>query len=295
MATEIIMPKNGMDMKEGVLIRWLVEVGDKVEKGDPIMEIETDKVTMESESPASGTVLSLYYSEGSTIPVLKVMGYIGAEGEKAPDAHEGPSGPGEAPVPQTGKPEKKNDEASPKYEYDVAIIGGGPAGYVAAIKAAQLGGRVVLFEKDSLGGTCLNRGCIPAKTYIKTAEYIENIKKASERGIVNDPAVSMDMPKLVAYKNSVVSKLTGGVAYLLKSHGVTVVNGMAAAKSAHEAVCGGKVYTAAALILCGGSTPGIPPIPGIDHKAVVTSNELLDFKILPGHAFNSIIHRWDNR
>ena len=152
---------------------------------------------------------------------------------------------------------------------------------MAAIKAAQLGGKVVLFEKSTLGGTCLNRGCIPTKTYIKTAEYIEHIKRAAERGVVNDPTAAVDMPKVVEYKNGVVSRLTGGVAYLLKSYGVTVVNGEAAAKSEHEVECGETVYTAAALILCGGSKPGMPPIPGLDHKAILTSNEILDMSILP--------------
>ncbi|MCL1894949.1 MAG: dihydrolipoyl dehydrogenase [Clostridiales bacterium] len=313
MAKEIIMPKNGMDMKEGVLIRWLVKVGDKVEKDDPIMEIETDKVTMESESPASGTVLALYYGEGVTIPVLKVIGYIGEEGETVPDAPPdmeaeasapaaGPdAGPvseaqampatgqdpmdawasafsAEAPAPDTAQ---DADAAQESYEFDVAVIGGGPAGYVAAIKAAQLGGKAVLFEKDVVGGTCLNRGCVPTKTYVKTAEYLDHIRRASERGIVNDPEATVDMGGVVGYKNSVVAKLTGGVEYLLKSNGVTVVKGCAEAKDAHEVECEGEVYTASALILCGGSVPGRPPIPGLDHKAVVTSNEILDSDTLP--------------
>jgi len=280
------MPKNGMDMTEGVLIRWLVKVGDKVEKDDPIMEIETDKVTMDSEAPASGTVLALYCDEGETIPVLRIIGYIGAEGEEIPAA---PPDVEEVPfifepleMPERPEP----PDASPiepvaGFDWDVAIIGGGPAGYVAAIRAAQLGGKVVLFEKDTLGGTCLNRGCIPTKTYVRTAEYMEHIKRAAERGIVNDPNVSVDMPGVVAYKNAVVSKLTGGVAYLLSSYGVTVVNGEATAKSAHEVESGGKSYFAASLILCGGSAPGLPPIPGIEQKAVLTSNEILDIKVLP--------------
>jgi len=287
MAKEIIMPKNGMDMTEGVLIRWLVSVGDKVTREDPIMEIETDKVTMESESPADGTILALYYNEGETIPVLKIIGYIGEEGEQVPDS---------PPDLETAAPEEEvavsnvltqpEPEEIPvteieEYEYDVAIIGGGPAGYVAAIKAAQLGGNVILFEKDTLGGTCLNRGCVPTKTYVKTAEYMEHIKRAKERGIVNDPTTSVDMPRVVAYKNAVVKQLTGGVAYLLKSYGVKVVKGEAAAKSAREVECGGEVYTAAALIMCGGSKPGIPPIPGIDHRAALTSNEILDLGVLP--------------
>ena len=283
MAIEIIMPKNGMDMKEGVLNRWLVQIGDRVEKGDPIMEIETDKVTMESESPASGVVLALYYDEGTTIPVLKTIGYIGEEGERVPEAPETASSvlmqsiqpePEPAPVIQ-------QYESSENYDYDVAVVGGGPAGYVAAIKASQLGGKVVIFEKDTVGGTCLNRGCIPTKTYVKTAEYIEHIKKASIRGIVNDPTTSVDMAKVVEYKNSVVSTLTGGVAGLLKSNGVTSIKGLASAKSAHEIECAGEVYSAKAIILCGGSKPALPSIPGLDHKAVLTSDEILDLAILP--------------
>ena len=288
MAKEIIMPKNGMDMKEGVLIRWLVQVGDKVEKDDPIMEIETDKVTMESESPAGGTVLALYYDEGETIPVLKIIGYIGEEGEQVPaappDADDGfdfEPVQEEPPVPVLMQDAGQREPSPLSYEYDVAVIGGGPAGYVAAIKAAQLGGKVVLFEKDTLGGTCLNRGCIPTKTYAKTAEYIEHIRRAGERGIVNDPNTHIDMPRVVEYKNGVVSKLTGGVAYLLKSQDVTVINGEAKAAGPNEVECGGEVYTAAALILCGGSKPGMPPIQGIDHRAVLTSNEILDMTILP--------------
>ena len=84
--TEIYMPKMGMDMKEGVLVRWLKNVGDKVEKDEPIMEIETDKITMESESPVSGYILALYSEAGDVVPVLDTMGYIGAQDEKAPAA-----------------------------------------------------------------------------------------------------------------------------------------------------------------------------------------------------------------
>ena len=164
---------------------------------------------------------------------------------------------------------------------DVAVIGGGPAGYVAAIKAAQLGGKVILFEKDVVGGTCLNRGCIPTKTYLKTAEYLHHIRTASDRGIVVDPTSSVDMPKVVAYKNKVVKTLTGGVAGLLRSNGVEVVSGEASLKSETEILCNGQVYEAAKIILCGGSKAGRIPIPGVDHPAVVTSDELLDLTEVP--------------
>lgn len=166
-------------------------------------------------------------------------------------------------------------------KYDVAVIGGGPAGYVAAIKAAQSGGAVVLFERDTLGGTCLNRGCIPTKTYLKTAEEIETIRSAASRGIVCDPAASIDMPKALAHKNKVVRRLTDGVGALLKSHNIQVVYGNAAMASTTSIDCNGQLYEAASTILCGGSKPFILPIPGVQSKNVLVSDDLLQLDHVP--------------
>ena len=166
-------------------------------------------------------------------------------------------------------------------KFDVAVIGGGPAGYVAAIRAAQLGGRVVLFEKDTLGGTCLNRGCIPTKTYLKTGEVIRSIQNASERGIRNDPATEVDMERVVSYKNKIVHQLTGGVGILLKSNSVTVINGTAVLSSENLVSCSGKTYEAEAIILCGGSKAGRIPIPGIENSKILSSTEILDLTQLP--------------
>lgn len=165
--------------------------------------------------------------------------------------------------------------------FDVAVIGGGPAGYVAAIRAAQLGGKVVLFEKDVLGGTCLNRGCIPTKTYLKTGEVIHAIKNASERGIRNHPDAEVDMEKVVSHKNKIVGQLTGGVASLLKSNGVTVIYGNAVLRDAQRIACNGDTYEAKSIILCGGSVSSQIPIKGIEHPKVLSSTELLDLTELP--------------
>ena len=276
MVTEIYMPKNGMDMTEGVIVRWLKNVGDKVEKDEAIMEIETDKITMESESPVAGVLLAKLFEDGATVPVLTTVGYIGEAGEKVPEAGapaaEAAPAPAEAPAPAAAV---KDDE------YHVAVLGGGPAGYVAAIKAAQLGGKVILFEKDTVGGTCLNRGCIPTKTYLKTAEYIHHIKGAADRGIIVNAETSVDMPKVVAYKDKVVKTLTGGVAGLLKSNGVKVVYGVAKLASANTVECDGKTYNAQKLILCGGSKAIRIPIPGVNHKEVMTSDEILAMTEVP--------------
>ena len=168
-------------------------------------------------------------------------------------------------------------------KFDVAVIGGGPAGYVAAIRAAQLGGKVVLFERDNVGGTCLNRGCVPTKTFLKTGEAIASFKKAPERGVVFSAPVTagVDMPKVVEYKNGVVKKLTGGVSGLLRSNGVTVIKGNAVLSTASVVSCEGKDYEAGSIILCGGSQVTRIPIPGIDNPKVITSNELLDIDHVP--------------
>ncbi|OVE81732.1 dihydrolipoyl dehydrogenase [bacterium M21] len=166
--------------------------------------------------------------------------------------------------------------------YKVAVIGGGPAGYVAAVKAAQLGANVVLFEKDNLGGTCLNRGCIPSKTYLKNAEILENIHAAAQRGINLDlDSLSVDLKKAVAYKNRVVKKLSGGIKALLKSYGVTIISGEAVVNPDKTIVIGDTTVAADQIILATGSIVSVPPIPGADTSGVVTSDEILDWKEAP--------------
>ena len=289
MAVEVFMPKAGMDMKEGKIISWLKNVGDKVLDGEGLLSIETDKVTMEVEASATGTLLCKYFENGAVVPVVTVIGYIGKEGEAVPA---GPTQAGgevkaadnvavgkapAAPVPQAGT---IADQGT--YDYDVAVIGGGPAGYVAAIKAAQLGGKVVIFEKDVVGGTCLNRGCIPTKTYIKTAEYMNTIRNASARGIhVDVGSMTIDMPKVYDYKQKVVKKLTGGVASLLRSNGVENVKGTAKIADRNTVEANGKKYSAKNIILCGGSVAGLLPIPGLDQENVVTSDGILELKEVP--------------
>ena len=166
-------------------------------------------------------------------------------------------------------------------KFDVAVIGGGPAGYIAAIRAAQLGGCVILFEKDVLGGTCLNRGCIPTKTYLKTAEEMDVIRNAWSRGIINDPTVRVDMQMTVTYKDKVVRQLTSGVGALLKSNGVTVVYGTATMLSRTSIACGYNQYEASSTILCGGSKASVIPIPGIESKNVLLSDDILKLTEVP--------------
>ncbi len=167
--------------------------------------------------------------------------------------------------------------------YDITVIGGGPAGYVGAIKAAQLGANVCLIEKDALGGTCLNRGCIPTKTYLEGAEVIEKIKNASKRGIMIDKkSLQIDLKKAVSNKNRVVRKLVGGIAGLLKANGITVINGTAVVNpDLSVTVDDNETVRSKKIILATGSKPFVPPIPGVDLPGVMTSDEILDITEKP--------------
>ena len=273
---EIYMPKNGMDMTEGTLIRWLKQEGEHVAFGEAIIEIETDKVTMEAESPADGVLLKKLFEDGAVVPVLTTIGYVGEPGEKLPEEESAAAAPAvEAPAAAPAAVAPVSGDA-----YQVAVIGGGPAGYVAAIRAAQLGAKTVIFEKDTVGGTCLNRGCIPTKTYLKTAEYLHNIRNAASKGIqVGEPTV--DMPAVVANKNQVVKTLTSGIQGLLRSNGVEFVAGEAKLVAADTIACNGKQYVAGKIILCGGSKAIRIPIPGVEGENVMTSNGILDLKEVP--------------
>lgn len=167
--------------------------------------------------------------------------------------------------------------------YDIAVIGGGPGGYVAAIKAAQLGAKVVLFEKDTLGGVCLNRGCIPTKTLLKTAKEQKKIKRAADYAIegVEPGKITVNMVKLQQRKKGVVTQLTSGVGGLLKANGVVVVKGEALMSEPGVIQVGESAYRANQVIISTGSVPRLIPIPGIDSPSVITSDEALMTEKIP--------------
>lgn len=165
-------------------------------------------------------------------------------------------------------------------KYNVAIIGGGPAGYTAAEAAGKAGLSVVLFEKNNLGGVCLNEGCIPTKTLLYSAKTYDNAAHAAKYA-VNAGEVSFDLPKIIARKQKVVRKLVLGVKAKLTQHQVQIVSGEAFIEDAQHVRCGEEVYECEHLIICTGSDTFIPPIPGVDKTPYWTHRDALDNKELP--------------
>jgi dihydrolipoamide dehydrogenase len=161
-------------------------------------------------------------------------------------------------------------------EVDVIIIGAGPGGYETAAEAAHLGKNVVLIERDELGGTCLNRGCIPTKCLCRSAEVISTIKESQAFGVQVD-GISYDYAKAVERMGEVVGQLREGVASVLK--GVTVVKGEAKFESSHVVSVGDEQYTAPQIIIATGSAPAMLPIEGAE--LAITSDELLKMTELP--------------
>ncbi|GAT63552.1 dihydrolipoyl dehydrogenase [Paludibacter jiangxiensis] len=169
-------------------------------------------------------------------------------------------------------------------EYDIAIIGGGPAGYNAAERAATNGLKTVLFEKNAIGGVCLNEGCIPSKTLLYSAKLSDNAKGSSKYGINLEGTPSFALDKIIGRKNKVVKKLTAGVRMKLIAAGVSIIEGEASVESAKEMiciVCNNERYNVRYLLLCNGSDVMIPPIKGLSTIDYWTSKEALDNTTTP--------------
>jgi dihydrolipoamide dehydrogenase len=168
--------------------------------------------------------------------------------------------------------------------YDLAIIGGGPGGYVAAICGARHGLKVLLIEKGSLGGTCLNRGCIPTKSFVYDSKLLSTAKSSSV--LKGAQALAIDPAKMVARKRQVVKTMVAGLQSLIQSNGIDVANGfgqLAAAGKVRVRQNDGSTieYQARDIILANGSKPAVPPFINVDGQFVQTTDEVLDCEEIP--------------
>jgi dihydrolipoamide dehydrogenase len=169
--------------------------------------------------------------------------------------------------------------------YDLVVIGAGPGGYVAAIRAAQLGLKTACVEKEYLGGTCLNVGCIPSKALLASAERLDELRHAGDLGIKVNGEVSFDWSAVMNHKERTVRQLRGGVELLMKTNGITVFKGtgslMARDRVRVEGADGAQELTARNVILATGSVEARPPIPGLDLPGVIGSTQALSIDDVP--------------
>lgn len=281
MAFEVIMPQLGLTMEEGSVSKWIKHEGDAVKVDDVIAEITTDKLTNELLSEFEGTLLKIVAKEDEDIPVKGVLAYIGQPGEVVggADAPAAPAVPF-APAPAAAPVKSASDTS-------VIVIGGGPGGYVAAIRASQLGAKVTLIEREHLGGTCLNIGCIPTKCLLHSAELVEDIRNQGKNIGVEVDGVKVNFPQVITHKNEISKTLTSGVAGLLKMNKVKKIDGEAkfvGEKKLSVKKNDGTVeeMTADAIIIATGSVNAVPPIPGLrENPNCIDSTGALSLEKLP--------------
>ena len=321
--TEIKVPDIG-DFDKVPVIEVLVAEGDTIEEEQSLLTLESDKATMEVPSPRAGKLVELKVSEGDEVSEGDVIGIVEVEGdesgedsesEEAREAEEGKAseerkgtGEGESEQdaedksdqrgspetgnrkPETGdsetgnrKPETKSSEGD--YDFDLVVLGSGPGGYSAAFRAADLGLKVALIERyESLGGVCLNVGCIPSKALLHVGQVIDSAAAMADHGVrFGEPKIELDA--LRDFKNGAVEKLTGGLASMAKKRKVEVVTGNGKFNGAHElAVDDGddtrKVTFAKCIVAAGSRVIEIPGLPWGDDR-VMDSTGALELEEIP--------------
>lgn len=258
------------DFSDIPVISILVAVGDEVAAEDPLIELESDKATMEVPSPAQGTVASIEVREGDNVSEgsLIVTLSTGQSAVAAQATQVAPVAASRPTAPMTGD-----------IHAEVLVLGSGPGGYTAAFRAADLGLNTVLVEKyETLGGVCLNVGCIPSKALLHSAKVITEYEEMGEHGF-NFVRPDIDLDKLRGWKDSVVNKLTGGLKGLAKGRKVDVVHGLGQFAGPNtlrvSSSDGDKLISFDQCIIAAGSEPvSLPFIPHDDDRVLDSTSAL---------------------
>ncbi|CAM9105396.1 dihydrolipoyl dehydrogenase [Mycoplasma todarodis] len=316
----------GEGLHEGVVGEVYVKVGDEVSEGDSLFSVETDKMTSDIPSPVSGKVTQVLIKPSETVHVgddtvhfeTEVVEEVETKEEEKKEEG-GASVVGSIKVSndlfsfdkfKTSKqpnnvkendaPQSKEKKVPHSYvgeeglafkgdidkEFDVIVIGSGPGGYLAAEEVAKAGKSTLIIEKEFWGGVCLNVGCIPTKTLIKSIEvyeYAMQLEKFGIKGNIHD--LKPDWVAMQKRKMEVVKKLTDGVRFLMKSNNAMTLMGEAKMVGAHEVEVNGKVYRGTNIIIASGSTANRLPLEGFEEGykkgEVLTSKEAINLDKLP--------------
>ncbi len=292
---EVKVPALG-DTEAAEIIEILVQVGDTVAKDDPLITLESDKASLDVPSTAAGKITKIQVKEGETVSEGDVIVSLEAETKNSarqaePEKVDSKASTASTPQQDSSPSSGQQAPASPQpadsgddYDCDVLVLGSGPGGYSAAFRAADLGQKVVLVERyPTLGGVCLNVGCIPSKALLHAAKVIDEAAQLSENGVAfSKPTI--DIKALRRWKQRPVDKLTGGIAALARRRKVEVMQGAGRFSGLHEVAMdtpdGGRSITfAKAIIAAGASAVKLPMLP--DDERIVTSTGALELPDVP--------------
>ena len=314
--TEIKVPDIG-DFDKVPVIEVLVAEGDTIEEEQSLVTLESDKATMEVPSSKAGKLVELKVKEGDEVSEGDVIGIIEVEGEASDEKEDAESSEksseesgresevddreskvgsrksesktGESDddtssdrTPETGNRKPETDD----FDFDLVVLGSGPGGYSAAFRAADLGLKVALVERyESLGGVCLNVGCIPSKALLHVGQVIDSAAHLAEHGVsFGEPKIELE--PLRKFKNDTVDKLTGGLAGMAKKRKVEVITGTGRFTDSHELSVesdeGSRSVSFGQCIIAAGSR--VIEIPGIpwDDERVMASTGALELEEIPG-------------
>lgn len=273
------------DNTEGKITRIYKNISDEINPDDLLFDIEANKNNVTVKTNAIGKITDIKVEVGQIVKNGDILALVDGEVEETENLDT-------VSIDEKGKPSTVNFDyfsnlLQPKkveLDSEITIIGAGPGGYVAALQAAKLGAKVVLIEKDTVGGTCLNRGCIPTKALVRSAEIYKNLQEADHFGC-HAEKISIDMKKVISRKNDIVNQLVQGIHYLLEHHNVKVVRGIGKIVDKETVYVKDKnietVIHSKNIIIATGSKISKLPIPGLGLDNILDSDTALDLEELP--------------